>query len=508
MDITLFVTPAAGALIGYFTNYLAIKMLFRPYTEKYFMGIKLPFTPGLIPKEKDRIAHALGETIGTHLLNEEVVMNALTKDDVLKSIGSITDGALSKIEENKISIHSFLQNSMGADADSLEENASAFISEKISEYMSTDDFKAAFSEILYTKLKAFLQKPICELPYESLVKYISDTIALTLKDASENQKIKTKAAECIWEFLCGKRDDERKLSEIISPSTQRELKDYISLKTPAAVNMIISATEDPEVEGFLKSKLSSTIMSIAGPFMGMFINSDDIYVKIIEQLTEYINNPENMPEIEKAVDKITDRFLDCTLGSVLFSLTGELRENMVSKAVSFIMDDIFSDEGIDKISEKISGFFENNKNSSVFDLINKNLDFSESRLLEFLYNLTDIFLTETGADEINKIVLSFIKAASNSDISCYVSKLDSGKRQKIKDICISLYKKCVSAAAPMLLGAFDIATVARKRIESFSMEEIEKIIIEIADRELKSITMVGGVLGLIIGFVPVVLNFI
>ena len=34
-----------GAIIGYITNWLAIKMLFRPHGEKKIFGIKLPFTP-------------------------------------------------------------------------------------------------------------------------------------------------------------------------------------------------------------------------------------------------------------------------------------------------------------------------------------------------------------------------------------------------------------------------------------------------------------------------------
>ncbi len=41
-----------GGIIGYLTNWIAIKMLFRPYEEKRIFGMKVPFTPGLIPKEK------------------------------------------------------------------------------------------------------------------------------------------------------------------------------------------------------------------------------------------------------------------------------------------------------------------------------------------------------------------------------------------------------------------------------------------------------------------------
>ncbi|NET52465.1 MAG: DUF445 family protein, partial [Merismopedia sp. SIO2A8] len=45
----LVVPPIVGGVIGYFTNDLAIQMLFRPYNAIYVGDRKLPFTPGLIP---------------------------------------------------------------------------------------------------------------------------------------------------------------------------------------------------------------------------------------------------------------------------------------------------------------------------------------------------------------------------------------------------------------------------------------------------------------------------
>jgi uncharacterized membrane protein YheB (UPF0754 family) len=58
-----------GAVIGYVTNWLAIKMLFRPRRAYRLFGWRLPFTPGLIPKERERIAVALGSSVAGDLLN-------------------------------------------------------------------------------------------------------------------------------------------------------------------------------------------------------------------------------------------------------------------------------------------------------------------------------------------------------------------------------------------------------------------------------------------------------
>ena len=67
--------PVVGGIIGYFTNDLAIKMLFRPYRALYFAGRRLPFTPGLIPRNQERLARRVSDTIMGSLLTPEELQN-------------------------------------------------------------------------------------------------------------------------------------------------------------------------------------------------------------------------------------------------------------------------------------------------------------------------------------------------------------------------------------------------------------------------------------------------
>ncbi|NEP60134.1 MAG: DUF445 domain-containing protein [Symploca sp. SIO2G7] len=64
----LVVPPVAGAVIGYFTNDLAITMLFRPYKPFYIGKRRLPLTPGLIPSNQERLAQKIADTIMGSLL--------------------------------------------------------------------------------------------------------------------------------------------------------------------------------------------------------------------------------------------------------------------------------------------------------------------------------------------------------------------------------------------------------------------------------------------------------
>jgi uncharacterized membrane protein YheB (UPF0754 family) len=67
--------PIVGAVIGYFTNDIAIKMLFRPYRAIYVGKRQLPFTPGLIPRNQERLAKRVSDTIMGSLLTPEELQN-------------------------------------------------------------------------------------------------------------------------------------------------------------------------------------------------------------------------------------------------------------------------------------------------------------------------------------------------------------------------------------------------------------------------------------------------
>ncbi|MBW4616569.1 MAG: DUF445 domain-containing protein [Desmonostoc vinosum HA7617-LM4] len=67
--------PILGAVIGYFTNDIAIKMLFRPYKAIYIGGRRIPFTPGLIPRNQERLALNISNTIMGSLLTPEELQN-------------------------------------------------------------------------------------------------------------------------------------------------------------------------------------------------------------------------------------------------------------------------------------------------------------------------------------------------------------------------------------------------------------------------------------------------
>ena len=85
--------PIIGAVIGYCTNYIAVKMLFYPRKEIRIGGFKVPFTPGAIPKGKPRLAKGIGNIVANTLLTEEdirkKVLTQETEDAIVDKIMAV-----------------------------------------------------------------------------------------------------------------------------------------------------------------------------------------------------------------------------------------------------------------------------------------------------------------------------------------------------------------------------------------------------------------------------------
>lgn len=116
MNIQLIASPLIGAAIGYITNDIAIKMLFHPRKAWYIGKFHVPMTPGLIPKEKRRIAKALGKAVSEQLLNREVLQRVLFSDELTAKLRRSVDAAVDRNRTNEATINETLLRYISGDS--------------------------------------------------------------------------------------------------------------------------------------------------------------------------------------------------------------------------------------------------------------------------------------------------------------------------------------------------------------------------------------------------------
>lgn len=87
-----------GAVIGGVTNVIAIRMLFHPFKPYYIFKMRIPFTPGLIPKRREEIANKIGQVIEEHLITESVILQKLNEPNTREAINDLVIKQLSKLK--------------------------------------------------------------------------------------------------------------------------------------------------------------------------------------------------------------------------------------------------------------------------------------------------------------------------------------------------------------------------------------------------------------------------
>ncbi len=142
-----------GSLIGWVTNYFAIKMLFRPHKEINILGFKIQ---GLIPKRRNEMAESIAATIDAELISMKDITGTLDSIEIEDEIDKIVDivvedklkkELLSKIPMATMFINDSIMNKVkGVVKDAIEENKGEFVEIVINKLEENVDLKAMVVE--------------------------------------------------------------------------------------------------------------------------------------------------------------------------------------------------------------------------------------------------------------------------------------------------------------------------------------------------------------------------
>ncbi|MEA3575695.1 DUF445 domain-containing protein [Peribacillus frigoritolerans] len=150
-----------GAVIGGFTNLLAIRMLFRPYKPIHIFGKQLPLTPGLIPKRQDELAKQLGKLVVDHLITPESIQSKVINDASIQNMKIFVQAEVKKALSTQKSTAQLLdQLGMKNSSFTLEQRLQTFILGKY-EIWSEENMSKSLKDIVPPQLQ---QKALDSIP--------------------------------------------------------------------------------------------------------------------------------------------------------------------------------------------------------------------------------------------------------------------------------------------------------------------------------------------------------
>lgn len=487
-----------GAVIGYITNWLAIKMLFRPREAKYIFGMKLPFTPGLIPKEKSRIANKVGETVGTHLLNSDSLSKALKDDKIKAKFNEVAKEKINQVINSNSTLEESLKNTLGENYYALKGNMINNITKTILESIQEEEFKNKVKFYIVDSIKERLNKNP-----EKIIDFInSNRFREVIINTLEEEKTRDIIGKALLKEVKTLGKEDLTIEEVIPENIKPYIEEYVKSQKDTLVDIIKNLLRDDEVSHKIKSAINDNIPSI----VSMFLSGDVIYGKLVSLVDKSLSEEENKEYICDAALAFVHESMKKKVSDVINNV-GEEKLEVISDALG------------DKISKKLNT--EENIDSIISKLNCKISSFnSYEEIIKVLFNDYENILIDNIDSMISQVV-------NNNQLSGEISKIiekvfDKFLQNSLKDICYNkqnlensimsildnLYNDFVENKSAKVLEIVDISSIVEEQINAFEVDYAEEIIIGIANKELKAITWLGALLGGILGILSPLLSTI
>lgn len=284
--------PLIGGIIGYFTNFIAVKMLFRPLKPVKIGNFTLPFTPGIIPKRKDKLAEAIGDAVGHNLFTRQDMQQLFENASVRNSI---LQGVIAKVE--------------GAMDASIEEVAKKFVKEETLERKKED-----ITDVLTVKIKnGILELDLGTLIAEGGSSVIKEKFQGGMFSFFLNDDLIASVAEPIGREV--EKYIEANGEQIFRPVVEKQLNELLDTNTEQALDLLGLDTDK------LREALNQAYDALVSDNIEKLMKQFDIAGTVQKKVQEM-----DVAELEKLVLSVMKKELDVivNLGALIGFVIGIL----------------------------------------------------------------------------------------------------------------------------------------------------------------------------------------
>ena len=483
-----FIVPIlVGAAIGYTTNWIAIKMLFRPYYEKRFLGVHIPFTPGLIPKERGRIARSIGETVGSYLLTPEVVMKSLSHGRLDDYIRIWVESNMDRFKKEKRSIGDFIIKSEKEGYERFLKTIKERVAEFICSQLGKEESKQRIIDLV--------ESHILHSSSENILKSINQNMELFLYQLVESDNMKFELTNALETGIENLEREDRRLEEVLPHDFILIIKESIQNQNKTIVSIIKEMLENPSMELKIKGMIASLVSQNMSKVITMFLSPDIISDKVFNGIKEHIDKPEISESIALILVTMTDKVLEYKVGDLTTGISSKLQGDEIIKVSDSILSHISTEENMDRILHIVE------------ERINSSQPEIEKKALELISNEIEILFASGKLDHgIDLILDQMVESILDRPIASILANIDDATIENMIELCKTIFDDFVKNRLPGIVELFNISKIVEDQINSFDVEFAEEIILQIAHKELKAITWLGALLGGIMGILSPLLQ--
>ena len=478
-----------GSLIGYLTNWLAIKMLFKPHYEKKIFGIHVPFTPGLIPKERERISKNIGEAVGIHLLSTDTIIEAISDTENEKKIRHWISEKIEKLRSDDSTVDEYLEVQLVDKYRDSKDKAAKRVSGYLVHFIRRAEFKSS--------LKRLIDESIEKYNTSSLYNNIAVSAKSFIEKLRDSEKLRVELKKLIDLNLEKFSNKKSTIEEVIPEDVFNSLDKFLDQNKDEIGDGIRDILKDEDVRAKIQYTMANVIFDRSNKFLMAFISPDMISEKIFESLEKYIDKRETNDDILEIIKFIVEKIKIKKISDLADSLGKIMGEVSMDPILDKVINNILKDENIDKSAD------------SLLNILNQSENSNKELLKTYLWDEIDkIIASEDIESKIGSSVKATLNILGNKRVSDLFTKLDDTTISNLYDFAKKIFNRFAEHELPRIIEMLNVSKIVEDKINSFEIDYTEKLILDIARKELNQITRLGALLGGILGLLSPLLQYI
>jgi uncharacterized membrane protein YheB (UPF0754 family) len=510
--------PLLGALIGYLTNKVAIRMLFRPLNPWYILGKRVPMTPGIIPSKRHEFAENIGDMVGQKLLTATDISTALSAEPFQDHLHQIVDDGIQNILVRDLGpVQTVIPRRFRAYARIGLRTLKYQLRSGVRTYINSDQFCKTLDKVIPGQLAEFGNRRLDEILREEDRKgfyRFTESCFEKIVSSPDNTKL---LARRIQEGLTEAAVSGKAVEDFLPEELVQLICTTVEQQAPQLLRRTADMLSEPSMRDRLVIAIKGGIEDFIdglGPMAAMaksFIDIDNIDGTIHTWLekkegafADWLQQPDIQERAAHALAGQTKAFLATPLANLLIHVEQEKQEAICYQLAEKIMAMLSSEKMQQLISDTIRNQFE-----AVIDhgrlpladcaalLLSKE---QATTMRQSLVNeLSRVLRSEQTGELLDKVINTMMDRMTSRPLGILQNLMPTGVRNGITEYIVVTANEMLVREVPGLVRTLNIKEMVTEKVDSLDLMRLEGLLLSIMEEQFKYINLFGALLGFMIG---------
>jgi uncharacterized membrane protein YheB (UPF0754 family) len=502
------ITVAFASLAGGVTNSLAIWMLFHPYEPPTVGKRRIRILQGAIPKNRERLAAAMGRAVGERLLTGDDLAAALTEPAFRKAFDERLDAfLLAALEEERGSLRELLPPALVDEVLPLLDDLAGAALARLDAYLESDEFHDAARRRTRDLLEGVSDRPVAEILTQDREAALADLARRVLGDALGGAGLERAVRDYLdrtsERLLVPDRTFEDLLPVGLVAAVERAIAGYL----PLALERLAGLLEDPDARERLRLLLHRLLerflldLNFYKRVVATLVIPPDTVDRVIrtmetegaENLSALLHDDAVRDAMARSVNDAIVEFLRRPVVSVLGSPGDPSVEDAKSTVSDWVLNVARSPQTTDFLVEKLRSTLGAAEERTWGQLLGRvSPDAVADMVVAVARSAEARGVYREAADRAIRLVL-------DRPIGRPADLLGEGAVERIRGGIQDPLWRWLQDQVPAVAQRVDVAGKVERKILQFPMARVEELVRSVTERELRLIIYLGYVLGAVIG---------